>query len=36
MSGRIILGELGQYHGCWWPGSLRRQAIITYGIENEI
>ena len=22
----------GQYHGSWWPGSLRRQGISCYGI----
>ena len=25
--------ELGQYHGCWCPGSLRRQDINSHDIE---
>ena len=24
-----IPGELGQYHSCWWPGSLCRQVISS-------
>ena len=27
------LGKLGQYHGCWCPGSLRRQVISSYDID---
>ena len=25
-----IPGKLGQYHGCWWPGSLRPQGITSH------
>ena len=28
-----IPDDLGQYHGCWWPGSLCRQAINNLGID---
>ena len=24
----------GQYHGCWCPGSLRRQVISSHGIDK--
>ena len=24
---------LGQYHGCWYPGSLRRQVISNHDID---
>ena len=27
-------GELGQYHGCWCPGSFHRQAINNHAIDN--
>ena len=26
--------ELGKYHGCWCPGSLRRQDISSHDIDN--
>ena len=28
-----IAGELGQYHACWWPGSLHHQVISNHGID---
>ena len=28
-----IPGRLGQYHGCWCPGDLRRQVISSCGID---
>ena len=28
-----IPGELSQYHGCWCPGSLRRQVISSHDID---
>ena len=28
-----VMGGLGQYHGCWCPGSLRRQGISSHGID---
>ena len=28
-----LLEELGQYHGCWCPGSLRHQIIGSNGID---
>ena len=31
--GRIIPVQHNQYHGCWWPGSLRRQDISTHDID---
>ena len=30
---RVISVKLGQYHGCWWPGSLRRQDISSHDID---
>ena len=30
--GRNML-ELGQYHGCWWPGSLLSQVIRSHDID---
>ena len=30
---RNMSGELGQYHGWWCPGSLRRQVINSHGIN---
>ena len=30
---RVISVLLGQYHGCWCPGSLRRQDISSHDIE---
>ena len=30
---RVISVYLGQYHGCWCPGSLRRQDISSHGID---
>ena len=30
---RNIPRELGQYHSCWWPGSLCHQVISSYGIN---
>ena len=27
-------GELGQYHGCWCPGSLHHQVISSHGIYS--
>ena len=29
----MTVGEIGQYHGCWWPGSLRRQDISSNAID---
>ena len=29
-----IPGEIGQYHGYWCPGSLRRQIISSHGIDS--
>ena len=26
--------KLGQYHGCWCPGSLGRQDISSHDIDN--
>ena len=31
--GRVISVWLGQYHGCWCPGSLRRQDISSHDID---
>ena len=31
---RNIPGELGQYHGCWCPGSLCCQAINSHGVPD--
>ena len=31
---RVISVELGQYHGCWCPGSLRRQDISSHDIDH--
>ena len=31
--GRVISVELGQYHGCWCRGSLRRQNISNHDID---
>ena len=31
----VFRNKLGQYHGCWCPGSLRRQAINSHGIDFE-
>ena len=31
---RNIPGEQGQYHGCWWPGSLRHRDISNHGINS--
>ena len=31
---RNIRGELGQFHCCWWPGSLRRQVISNHGFDH--
>ena len=30
---RVISVKLGQYHGCWCPGSLRRQGISNHAID---
>ena len=30
---RVISVQLGQYHGCWCPGSLRRQDINSHDID---
>ena len=30
---RVISVELDQYHGCWYPGSLRRQDISTHDTD---
>ena len=30
---RVISVSLGQYHGCWCPGSLRRQGISSNDID---
>ena len=30
-----ILGELGQYYGCSYPGSIRRRDIRTHGIATQ-
>ena len=30
---RNIQRELGQYHGCWYPGCLSRQSISNHGID---
>ena len=30
---RVISVELGQYHSCWRPGSLRRQDISIHDID---
>ena len=30
---RVISVWLGQYHGCWCPGSLRRQDINSHDID---
>ena len=30
----VFWSKGGQYHGCWWPGSLRHQFIFTYEIDN--
>ena len=30
---RVISVQLGQYHGCWCPGSLRRQDISSHNID---
>ena len=30
---RVISVKLGQYHGCWCPGSLRRQDISSHDID---
>ena len=30
---RVISVKIGQYHGCWWPGSLRRQDISSHDID---
>ena len=30
---RVISVYLGQYHGCWCPGSLRRQDISSHDID---
>ena len=30
---RVISVWLGQYHGCWCPGSLRRQDISSHDID---
>ena len=27
------LSRLDQHHGCWWPGSLRRQVISSHDID---
>ena len=35
MQGRVISISLGQYHGCWCPGSLRRQDISSHDIDYE-
>ena len=32
-TGRVISVELGQYHCCWCPGSLRRQDISSHDID---
>ena len=29
----VLIWELVQYHGCWWPGSLCCQAISSHGID---
>ena len=31
---RVISAELRQYHGCWSPGSLRRQDISNHDIDD--
>ena len=33
MRGRVISVKLGQYYGCWCPGSLRRQDISSDDID---
>ena len=33
MLGPSYLGWLGQYNGCWCPGSLRRQDISNHDID---
>ena len=33
-SGWNILGEPGQYHGCWWPGDRRSQVISSNDIDH--
>ena len=30
---RVISVQLGQCHGCWCPGSLRRQDISSHDID---
>ena len=30
---RIIPLQQSQYHGCWGPGSFRRQDISTYDVD---
>ena len=30
---RVNSVQLGQYHGCWCPGSLRRQDISSHDID---
>ena len=30
---RVNSVKLGQYHGCWCPGSLRRQDISSHDID---
>ena len=34
--GPSYLGLTGQYHGCWCPGSLRRQDISSHDIDCRI
>ena len=29
----MFWGEIGQYHGCWWLGSLHRQVISSIDID---
>ena len=33
---RISLGDLGQYHGCWWSGSFNCQFICSNCYDNVI
>ena len=30
-----VPGEIGQYHDCWWPGSLCQQVISNNGIDFD-
>ena len=31
---QIDMVQHGKYHGCWCSGSLRRQDIITHGVDH--